>query len=124
MKKLYILVIMLMMFPMVSYGAVSEDIYVRQDVFDARMDRLEMMLEKSIIEVRGDINVINTRLNALDNRISDLQTFVYWVFGVLGLIISFAAISPSLGVLLKKVRRPSLTVEDVERIVYGILEKK
>lgn len=33
-----------------------DDIYVRKDVFDARMDRMEILLEKTVIEIKSYVD--------------------------------------------------------------------
>ena len=49
-----------------AFGAASEDIYVRQDVFDAKMENLFLRLH-SEIENLG--NKINGRIDALSERV-------------------------------------------------------
>lgn len=115
--------------------------FIRKDIFDARMDRMEALLEKTLIElkadneklrselkteileVKGDINVINTRINGIDTRISDLQTVVYWGFAIIGFFIAFVSLAPSVGDFLKNFRRPSVSISDVERIVNAAINK-
>ena len=91
--------------------------YVSKEVFDARMDRMEALLEKTLIEVtsevgqlradmetkmsqlRADVNdkfgtlqseirVLDTRINGLDSRIDSVQTTVYWGFALMGLFVA------------------------------------
>ena len=54
---------MLMMSP-ATYGAVSDDVYVRKDVFDAKM-------EAFMKEIRGEFQVMNAKLKALSRRVDD-----------------------------------------------------
>ena len=44
--------------------------YVRKDVFDARMDRLEAVLEKNLIQFRIEMN---ERFNQMDSRFDKLN---------------------------------------------------
>ena len=59
------------------------------DVYDARMDRMEMLLEKTMAEIRNEnekfrsefkteIRVLDERINGVEKQIADLQTSVYW----------------------------------------------
>ena len=134
MRKILLSLIFIFAISSCSYGTVSEDmsVYVRQDVFDAKM-------EAFMSEIRGEFQVINAKLEALDkritdvethlsnritdieknmsNRIDDLKTMVYWGFSLIGLLVSFAILAPSLGEFLRTLRKPSLTLEDVKRLI-------
>ena len=126
MRKFLSAALLIVLFSSVSYGAVSEDmsVYVRQDVFEARMDRLEAMInekltkfaseiQSSIQDIRGDIKVLNARVDGLEKRMSGLETTVYWILGLLSFVVGALALTP----LLKEVRKPSITLEDVERLI-------
>ena len=123
MRKILLSLIFIFAISSCSYGTVSEDmsVYVRQDVFDAKM-------EAFMAEIRGEFQVINAKLEALDkritynethlsNRIDDVKTMVYWGFSLIGLLVSFAILAPSLGEFLRTLRKPSLTLEDVKRLI-------
>ncbi len=76
MKKVYVLVlIQLLVFGTVSYGAVSDDVYVRKDVFEAKMEtmngKLDMILEQ-LRELRDEQKAQRKDINSLSNRISEL----------------------------------------------------
>ena len=65
MKKLIVLLLVqLLVFGTASYGAVSEDIYVRKDVFEAKM-------EAFMTEIRGEFQVMNAKIDALSRRVDD-----------------------------------------------------
>ena len=129
MKKLVISLLILHLMTSLSYGATSEDIYLRKDVFDAKMEALiEKIdgLEKSInarfeaIDKRIDSleKVMNNSFSAMDKRISDLQTTVYWGFSLLGLLVAVIAFAPSFGEFVKNIRKPEFaTLEDVKRLI-------
>ena len=94
MKKVCVLVlIQLLVFGTASYGAVSDDIYVRKDVFEAYMqrfdDKLNMILriireqreehKAQISELKDEIKEIREEqkaqrkdINSLSNRVSEL----------------------------------------------------
>ena len=136
MKKFFIVLLFLLFLVgcvSASYAA-SDDmsVYVRQDVFEAKMDAF-------MAEMRGEFKAINKQFEALNkriddvqtslssriddvyltlsNRIDDLKTVIYWGISILGLIVGFAIFAPSFGEFLKNLRQPSLTVEDVKRLI-------
>ena len=106
----------------------QNDVYVRKDVFDARMDRMEMLLEKTTVEIksyvdkavgelkaeiihnRNDIQVLNARVNSLENTL-------FWWIGVFGLIAAFAVFIPPIIGFFKKVFQPSVTIEEIQRLI-------
>ena len=164
MKKFLIATLLICILSGKSYGAVSGDteIYVRKDVFEARMDRQEAIAEKNVIRLEGkidslerklDSNVIRlegkidsniTRLEgkieanfaefkalaneikgdvkALNTRINNIETVVYWGIGVLALLAAVIAVLPLLTKFINEIRRPSMTADDVERIVRRVLQ--
>jgi len=94
-----------------SYGAASEDVYLRRDVFMAEMRALRS-------DIQGEIRAVNMRLNAMDTRIGDLQTTVYWGFSILGLLIAVIAFAPAFAEFVKNVHKPEFaTLEDVKRLI-------
>ena len=130
------------------------DIYVRKDVFDARMDRLEMLLEKTTVEIKsyvdnsmaeiktyvdkstgetksyvekavGEIKaeVIQNGndIRVLTARVDSLEHVVYWGIGGFGIILASAVLLPAILGFLKKLFQPSVTLEDVERIVNAAI---
>ena len=66
MKKLMTALLLLMLNAGVCFGAVSEDIsvYLRKDVFDAKMDAF-------MSEIRGEFQVLNAKIDALSRRVDD-----------------------------------------------------
>ena len=145
MRKIFVMIFLLLILSSASYGATSEDssVYVRQDVFDAKM-------EAFMAEIRGEFQVINAKLEALNKRLDDFQastssrfddlqastsnrfddlqastagriddvkTIVYWGLSILGLLIAFAIFGPSFGEFLRNLRTPSVTLEDVKRLI-------
>ena len=110
--------------------AVSEDmnVYVRQDVFDAKIEALRT-------EIQLGFQMINTKFEALDrrmadmdrritdvenhafNRHEDLKTMIYWGFSILGLLIAFAIFAPAFSEFLRNLRKPSITLDDVRKLI-------
>ena len=145
--------------------------YVRKDVFDARMDRMDMLMEKTLTEIKADneklrsevkaavdglrsevntaigelrsemrendaqiraeikvldsrIDGLNMRIDGVNMRVDTLQTTVYWGFTLMGLILAFAVLVPSLLDFFKGFRKPSLSAEDVERMISAALKRE
>ena len=140
MKKIFIVLIFLLSCVSASCAA-SEDmsVYVRQDVFDAKMEALKTEIQLGNERLFNEIRLLNTKIEALDkritdtethmlnriadsetrtdNRIDDLKTMVYWGFSIIGLLVAFAIFAPSLGEFLRNLRQPSFTLEDVKRLI-------
>ena len=125
----------------------DNSVFIREDVFNARMDafmaeiRLEneklrnelnskienyqAQNERQFSELRGEIRVLSTRMDGLDNRMADLQNLISWSFtlsaafiAVIGIIISvFIAFAPSIWSFVRRKRQPDLSREDVKSLV-------
>lgn len=111
-----------------SYGATSEDmsVYVRQDVFDAKMEalftrldakigELKNELKSEISELRGDIKALSSRIDGLEKRVEDTHTYAYWF-----IIIFLAMLAlPFVNRWLEKYeeRKSNVTLEDVKRLI-------
>ena len=102
MKKFLTVILFVFVLEASSFGAVSEDmnVYVRQDVFDAKMEtlffrlhseienlgtRLEGKIDALSAEMNGKIDAlskridgIDKRIDGLDKRIDDTNTFLYY----------------------------------------------
>lgn len=111
-----------------------ESVYVRQDVFNARMDRMEMLLEKTITEIKADneksrtelkaeIKMLDERINSVNARVDSVQTTVYWGFTVLTLFLALTTFAPALLEFIKGLRKPQLTAEDVQNIIDAAISK-
>ena len=90
MKKFFMMMFFILLIQSVSFGAVSEDVnvYVRQDVFDAKMEALfnrlhaelnefKSEIKTEISEIRGDIKALSERVDGnfatLSSRIGGLE---------------------------------------------------
>ena len=126
MKKIFMSLLLIVLLVSSCYAATSEDmgVYVRQDVFDAKMEALmaemRLMNEKLLREVReeigsikSDIKVLTSRIDALSKRMDSLETMIYWILATLG--VAFAAIT--LAPYLKDIRKPSITLEQIEALI-------
>ena len=112
----------------------QNDVYVRKDVFDARMDRMEMLLEKTITEIKADneksrtelkaeIKMLDERINSVNARVDSVQTTVYWGFTVLTLFLALTTFAPALLEFIKGLRKPQLTAEDVQNMIDAAISK-
>ncbi len=77
MKKVYVLVlIQLLVFGIVSYGAVSDDVYVRKDVFEVYMQNILQRLDKiddGLNNLNQTVANLSARVEGLDKRIDGLD---------------------------------------------------
>ena len=141
MKKLLLAIAIICTLSGAAFGATSEDVsvYVRQDVFNARMEAFmaeirlgNEQLRTEIRELSGRIDGLEKRMDdnqtattnrindvqiTLSSRIDDLKTMIYWGLSILGLILGFAIFAPALGDFLRNFSKPSITLEDVERLI-------
>ena len=141
MKKLLLAIAIICALSGAALGATSEDmsVYVRQDVFNARMEAFmaeirlgNEQLRTEIRELSGRIDGLEKRMDdnqtattnrindvqiTLSSRIDDLKTIIYWGLSILGLILGFAIFAPALGDFLRNFSKPSITLEDVERLI-------
>ena len=152
----------------------TENVYVRQDVFNARMDRLEILIEKngtelkayidnsintlrnelkgeiqqvrselkgeiqqvrselkgeiqqnaaSIAEVKADVQNLRAEVRVLEGRVDNAINVVYWGIGGFAVILAAAVFLPAIMGFLKKIFVPSVTLEDVERIVNAAISR-
>ena len=157
MRKLFIVFAWLLILSGVSFGAVSDDVYVRQDVFSARMDafmseirlmnqelrsemkelhsevkqdiqnlRQEVKQEIQEIrqEVKRDIQAVNARIDVTNARLDDLYTTVYWGLAIIGIFVALIAFAPVLMTMYQNLRKPSITLEEVERLIEAKFSEK
>ncbi|MBQ6969492.1 MAG: hypothetical protein IJP85_04105 [Synergistaceae bacterium] len=128
MKKIIILIMLLLMVSSESFGAVSDDVYVRKDVFDAKMEAMFNRLHGDIqaLSERMDGNFaalsrrmdgLDKRMDGLDKRMDDLQHYLYLVLVLLGIIVALPSVQKALQWReeRKEARKSSITLEDVER---------
>ena len=130
MKKIIILIILLLMMSSESFGAVSDDVYVRKDVFDAKMEAMFNRLHGDIqaLSERMDGNFaalsrrmdgLDKRMDGFDKRMDDLQHYLYLVLVLLGIIVALPSVQKMLQWREERQesRKSSITLEDVERLI-------
>ena len=134
MKKILIAAIITITATASALGAASSDIhegvYLRQDVFEAKMDafmaEIRLMNEQLRSELNSRIDATNARIDVTNARLDELKTAVYWGIGLLGLLITLAAAAPYIVKVLQSINipKPTLTLEDVERLIDAKLQAK
>ena len=145
MKKIIIATLIAIVASTAAFGAISNDVYLRQDVFEAKMDafmaEIRLMNEQTRSELRKEIQDTKTELNekiqanttaiqqtnaridVTNARPESLITMLFWEIALLGLLISLVAVVPSI-VQSHKNSKPSLTIEDVERLIDAKIQAK
>ena len=153
MKKFLIALLITVAVSTSALGATSNDVYLRQDIFEAKMDafmaEIKLMNEQTrtelrkeiqdtkselrkeiqanataIQELKADIQATNSRIDVTNTRLDDLYTMVYWGLALMAIIITFAALAPSLLQVVKGLFQPRFTLEDIERIIDAKLSNK
>ena len=129
MKKIFLAVMIVCVMCSGSY-AVSQDmsVYVRQDVFDAKMEtlfkRLHSDMESFGTRLEGRINTLSQRIDSLERRVGSATT-IRDIMMYIPLIILFAIIIMVYVTMfmdmLRERKNPFTTVEDVRRIVREIM---
>ncbi|MBQ9904483.1 MAG: hypothetical protein IJM47_06835 [Synergistaceae bacterium] len=131
MRKILTLTFILVMIG-TSYGAVSNDVYVRKDVFEVymrnisdtqerilqKLDRLETSvadLSNRVSELAGRVDGIDKRMDILSSRIDDLRNGIYLWLVAIGLVVSW----PKVREIFRNMgsSSPSITLEDVKRLI-------
>ena len=177
MKKICVLTLIQLAFATACYGAVSEDVYVRKDVFEANMQgintKLDILLEQmkefkaemkeqreemktlreehkaqikelqdemkamradiaeltrvvSVLSERVDRNfeTLSARIDGVEGQISGLRNGIYLGLVVLGIVLGMPAVQKMFQSWAERVKRPSLTVEDVKRLIDEALSNR
>ena len=146
-KKIISMLLLLMITSSACYGAVSDDVYLRKDVFDAKMEsmnaKLDMLLEQmknlqeeqkamrkdlselttavSVMSERIDQNfdTLSARIGGLDKRMDYQQNYLYLLLVILGIIVALPTVQKMLQGRedRKNSRKESITLEDVMRLI-------
>ena len=143
MRKIITVVLLLLIISSESFGAVSDDVYVRKDVFDVHMQsinaKLDMTLEqikelreemkaqrqdindlmKAVSVMSGRIDGLDKRMDSLDKLIDSQQNYLYLVLVILGIIVALPTVQKMLQGReeRKEARKSFITLEDVERLI-------
>ena len=106
----------------------STDNVVTIEMFNGRMDKIEARfdaLEKSNAGLQTAVQVLSTRMDGMNDRISDIQNYVSWSFAltavfvaIIGIIVSVVvAFAPSIWAARTRPRKTSLGRDEVREIV-------
>ena len=148
MKKFLLAFLIIIAFCSCSFGAVSDDIYVRKDLFEAEMkninsklDRIEKKLDtltEAVTKLTERVIVLEERVNSLEKRvdgvearmgdlrddvkvrIGDLNNSIYLWSIILGLIVGLPFVQ-KWWTEHTEAKRNSLTIEDVEKLFERLL---
>ena len=127
MMKKIITIILLLLMSGTSYGAVSEDmsVYVRKDVFDVQMQNLNANMERilqkldsletKVNDMSDRISGLSARVDGIDARMGDLRNDIYLWLVILGIVVGVPSVQKWYERL--KQLRPSVTLEDVKRLI-------
>ena len=74
-------------------------------------------------ETREEIGGLRGEIRVLDARLNSLETTVYWGFAIIAFILAFSAFVPAITEFFRSLRKPSVTLEDVERIVNAAINQ-
>ena len=168
MKKFLTAVLLICILSGKSYGAVSGDteIYVRKDVFEVYMQRIDEKFDRVFNELKAmrediksireeiksihednktmqqeinnlaqkvavlservdrNFDTLSKRIDGVDKRMDDLRGDIYLGLVILGLIAGYPAAKDFFRWRdeRKEARKPSMTAEDVEKIVRRVLQ--
>ena len=126
MRKIFLTIVIILttlILSSVSFGAVSEDmnVYVRQDVFDAKMEalfeRLHGEMDRQFAEIKGEIRSLSARIDGLEQRIGDVHNFLYWLIVLFGIILVLPFVNKIWDKLWESRSKPSFTLDDVKRLI-------
>lgn len=129
-------------------SADMENVFIRKDVFDARMDRMEMLLEKNLTEMRAEnekfrteiraenekfrtemkaeIKILDERINSVGARVDVMQTTIYWGFAFLTIVLAMTTFAPALLDFIKSLRKPSVpsvSLNEVQEMINSAIAK-
>ncbi|MBQ8692871.1 MAG: hypothetical protein IJ520_06970 [Synergistaceae bacterium] len=128
--------------------AQSDDIYVRKDVFDAKMEAFMAEIRLGNAEIKKDIELldqkfeakfdqlanrledriatVNVRIDDLHTRISSVQMSVYFGFTMLmlALLVMFIVFVRAMACFLEDFSKPHVSFEDVERLINQAIKPK
>ena len=125
--KLIITLILLLLTSETSNGALSADMseYVRKDVYDVQMQTLNAnmervlqkldSLESKVNNMSDRITGLSARVDGIDSRMGDLRNDIYLWLVILGIVVGVPSVQKWYERL--KQSRPSVTLEDVKRLI-------
>ena len=132
MKKFFTALLLIFTLACESYAESSSDVYVRQDVFDAKMEALFSRLERKIDtaisglkteigELRGEIKALSARIDGLEKRMDNTNTFLYYLLVLLAALIILPPVSQWFEA---KKEAKNFTLDDVRKLIAEEIAKK
>ena len=104
-----------------SSGATSEDmsVYVRKDVFEAKMEAFMAEIRFMNEQTRGEIRALSSRVDGLDKRIDDLRNGLYLWITVITVIFAYIEIRRKRQERedAKEATAPTMTLEEIKNLV-------
>lgn len=114
----------------------SEDVIL--DVLKSEINGLKVYVdgrllqtESKIAELRAEVRTVdekvellNVRVQGTNERIEDIKFYVSLTFGVLAVVVTFAALIPSLLKFLNSLRKSAMDTEEIKRIVEETLTRR
>ncbi|MBQ7197375.1 MAG: hypothetical protein IJS40_08205 [Synergistaceae bacterium] len=130
-RKFFMTLLLIYALSSSCYAAASDDIYVRQDVFDAKMEAQFNRLHAEIGELKGDIKALSSRIdgnflalssriNGLEKRVEDSNTFLYYLLVLLGAMLLLPFVNRWLDSKANKkeeAARKFITLDDVRKLI-------
>ena len=107
----------------------STDNVVTVEMFNAGIENLKIEIQRSNEALRKELNteirVLSTRMDGMNDRISDIQNYVSWSFAltavfvaIIGIIVSVVvAFAPSIWAAKRKPRKSTLGRSEIREIV-------
>ena len=140
MKKIILTIMFVILMCSCSYGATSDDIYVRKDVFEVEMKNINYTLEKILTKldaqeksinslasavavlserVDGNFATLSGRIDGLEKRMDTTNTFLYYLLVLIGamMILPFFNKWWESREAKKHAAAQTFTLEDVKRLI-------
>ena len=106
MKKFVFILLLLLLMPMKAHAEISNDVYLRRDVFEAKMDAF-----------MAEIRLMNEQTRReMDKRF----TSVYWGFTILGIVV---VVAPAFLEYIKSLRKPHFTLDEMNQLITKRMEE-
>ena len=89
MKKIFLGLLIAILLTSACYGAENDDVYVRRDVFDAKMEaffeRIDKKIDSAISEVKSEIKVLSSHVDTLEKCFDFMTKSILIILGALAI---------------------------------------
>ena len=113
MKKFIFVLLLLLLMPVKAHAEISNDVYLRRDVFEAKMDAF-------MAEIRLMNEQTRREMDKRFNEIHAEMTSVYWGFAILGIVI---VVAPAFLEYVRSLRKPHFTLDEVNQLITKRMEE-